>query len=40
MPVALERFMMCSDGLLQCDGIIRPAEDGSSDEPTAESSIS
>src|SRR5687767_2287920 len=40
MPVALDRFMMCSEGLLQCDGIMRPPEDGSSDEPTAERSIS
>ena len=40
MPVALDRFMMCRAGLLQWDGIIRPAEDGSSDEPTAERSIS
>ena len=40
MPVALERFMMCSAGLLQCDGIMRPADEGSSDDPTAESSIS
>ena len=40
VPVALEPLTMCSDGLLQCDGIMRPPEAGSSFEPTAASSIS